>query len=171
LAALTLALNLLPFAGIAFLWFIGVIRDRIGENEDRFFATVFLGSGLLFVAMLFVAGAIAGGLASASVGLDPGVDPTWLYGRFVTRTLIRVYAMRMAGVFMISTTTLSIRFQIVPRWLAIFGFVGAGVLLLTVGQWTWVELIFPIWVLILSINLLVSSLRRQDPGDGLATRP
>jgi len=43
----------LPFAGIAFLWFIGVLRDRLGELEDRFFATVFLGSGLLFLAMLF----------------------------------------------------------------------------------------------------------------------
>ena len=57
-----LALNLLPFAGIAFLWFIGVVRDRIGQGEDRFFATVFLGSGLLFIAMLFVTGAVAGGL-------------------------------------------------------------------------------------------------------------
>jgi hypothetical protein len=110
-----------------------------------------------------VAGAVAGGLASASVGLEPAVDPTWLYGRFVTRTLIRVYAMRMAAVFMISTTTLSMRFQIVPRWLAILGFVGAGVLLLTVGSLVWVELIFPVWVLILSVNLLVTSLRRSQP--------
>ena len=57
-----LALNLLPFAGIAFLWFIGVLRDRMGVREDRFFATVFLGSGLLFVAMLFVASAVASGM-------------------------------------------------------------------------------------------------------------
>jgi hypothetical protein len=42
--AVVLALNLLPFAGIAFLWFIGVVRDRIGAGEDGFFATVFLGS-------------------------------------------------------------------------------------------------------------------------------
>ena len=37
--AVAVALNIVPFAGIAFLWFIGVIRDRIGEREDRFFAT------------------------------------------------------------------------------------------------------------------------------------
>jgi hypothetical protein len=37
-----IGLNLIPFAGIAFLWFIGVIRDRIGAHEDRFFATVLL---------------------------------------------------------------------------------------------------------------------------------
>ena len=57
--SLVLALNLLPFAGIAFLWFMGVVRDRIGQREDRFFGTVFLGSGLLFIAMLFATGAIA----------------------------------------------------------------------------------------------------------------
>ncbi|MDS4057244.1 MAG: hypothetical protein RKP73_01555, partial [Candidatus Contendobacter sp.] len=46
LNTVALALNLVPFSGIAFLWFIGVLRDRLGEREDRFFATVFLGSGL-----------------------------------------------------------------------------------------------------------------------------
>ena len=55
-------LYLVPFAGIAFLWFIGVLRDRLGEREDSFFATVFLGSGLLFVAMLFASAAVVGGI-------------------------------------------------------------------------------------------------------------
>ena len=48
------SLHLIPFAGIAFLWFVGVVREQIGEVEDRLFSTVFLGSGLLFLAMLFV---------------------------------------------------------------------------------------------------------------------
>src|SRR3954447_9464388 len=81
--AIVLALNLLPFAGIAFLWFIGVIRDRIGAGEDRFFATVFLGSGLLFVAMMLAAGAVTGGLLftaedSAIAASQPGI---WAFGR------------------------------------------------------------------------------------------
>jgi len=59
---IALALNLIPFAGIAFLWFIAVLRDRLGELEDRFFATVFLGSGLVFLAMLFASAAVAGGI-------------------------------------------------------------------------------------------------------------
>jgi MFS family permease len=50
--AIALALNLIPFAGVAFLWFIGVLRDRLGRQEDRFFATVFFGSALLYLAML-----------------------------------------------------------------------------------------------------------------------
>ena len=52
-----LAINLIPFAGIAFLWFIGVLRDRLGQLEDRFFAI--FGSGLLFLGMLFTAAARA----------------------------------------------------------------------------------------------------------------
>jgi hypothetical protein len=60
-----LAMNLIPFAGIAFLWFIGVLRDRLGEMEDRFFATVFFGSGLLFLAMLFLVSAVVGGVLIA----------------------------------------------------------------------------------------------------------
>src|SRR5208283_2783926 len=73
-----LALNLVPFAGIAFLWFIGVLRDRLGELEDRFFATVFLGSGLLFVAMLFVAAALSQGLLDtfAAAGRLPAQSET-----------------------------------------------------------------------------------------------
>ena len=64
--AVLFALSLVPFAGIAFLWFVAVLRDRVGEAEDRFFATIFLGSALLFVAMLFVASAVAGGLIASS---------------------------------------------------------------------------------------------------------
>src|SRR5215475_5387758 len=71
-ATIALALNLVPFAGIAFLWFIGVVRDRIGQREDRLFATVFLGSGLLFVALLFVGAAFAGGLI-ATAAVRPAV--------------------------------------------------------------------------------------------------
>src|SRR5262249_7501048 len=56
------ALNLLPFAGIAFLSFVGALRDRLGELEDRFFATVFLGSSLLFLAMLFILAAVVGAI-------------------------------------------------------------------------------------------------------------
>src|SRR6516162_2956681 len=61
-AYVVLALNLVPFAGVAFLWFVGVLRDRLGGREDRFFATVFFGGGLLLLAMLFSAAAVAGAL-------------------------------------------------------------------------------------------------------------
>ena len=161
----TIALHLLPFAGIAFLWFVGVVRDRLGENEDRFFATVFLGSGLLFVAMLFCAGALAAGLIVSADDARLERFPVWTYGRRVTYSLITVYAMRMAGVFMISSTTLLMRLQLVPKWLVIGGYLGALSLLLTTGSLPLVELIFPLWVLILSVHILVANWRRGSTGD------
>jgi hypothetical protein len=155
--AVILALNLLPFAGIAFLWFIGVVRDRIGEGEDRLFATVFLGSGLLFIAMLFVAGAVAGGVVlSGGDRLAPG---TWSFGRRLSFTLLTVYAMRMAAVFTISTTTIATRLGLAPRWLSVLGMATGVVLLGTVGFLPWVEVVFPAWVLVLSVHILIASFR------------
>ena len=157
-SAVAVGLNLVPFAGIAFLWFIGVIRDRIGANEDRFFATVFLGSGLLFVGMLFVAAAVGGGLiasASSSSG-SPGAD-TLALGRNVTSMLLNVYTMRMAAVFTLTTVTIARRTGIVSRWLIIAGIATAVVLLVGVGISPWVELLFPAWVLALSIDFLVTA--------------
>jgi hypothetical protein len=63
---ISIATKLMPFAGITFLWFIGVVRDNLGRYEDRFFASVLIGSGLLFLAMMFVSTAIAAGLLASS---------------------------------------------------------------------------------------------------------
>jgi hypothetical protein len=163
-AAAAIALNLIPFAGIAFLWFIGVLRDRIGEREDRFFATVFLGSGLLFVGMLFVAAAVAGGLITAASRPSgpPGAD-TLTLGRDVTAILLNVYAMRMAAVFTLTTVTIARRTQIVSRWLTIAGIAAALVLLIGVGISAWVELLFPAWILALSVDILTAG-RKLSPG-------
>jgi hypothetical protein len=160
--AVVLALNLLPFAGIAFLWFIGVVRDRIGEGEDRFFATVFLGSGLLFIAMLFATGAISAGLVlTASEHPPAGV---WSFGRRVSYTLLTVYSMRMAAVFAISTTTLATRLGLAPRWLSVLGLATGAILLLTAGVVPWIEIVFPAWVLIFSVYILLISFRSDSPG-------
>jgi hypothetical protein len=143
-----LALNLLPFAGIAFIWFIGVVRDRLGQNEDRFFATVFLGSGLLFLAMLFTSAGIAGGIISL-YGATPGLlidSGIYTFGRTVTYEIMNVYTMKMAGVFMITTCTLSLRTAIIPRWMAFLGLVLALFLLLSTGSFYWAPLVFPLWV-------------------------
>ena len=153
------ALNLLPFAGIAFLWFIGVVRDRIGDSEDRLFSTVFLGSGLLFVAMLFATGAVAGGLV-LTASEQPGAG-VWSFGRRIIYTLFTVYAMRMAAVFTISTTTIATRLGIAPRWLTVLGLATGAILLLTAGAFPWIELLFPTWVLVFSMHILIVSFRPE----------
>lgn len=156
-SSIIFALNLLPFAGIAFLWFIGVVRARIGEGEDRLFSTVFLGSGLLFVAMLFVTGAVSGGLVLAPE--EQVSEDVWPYGRRVAFTLLSVYAMRMAAVFTISTTTIATRLHLAPRWLSVLGFATGALLLFSIGILPWVELVFPAWVLVFSIHILIVSFR------------
>jgi hypothetical protein len=144
------ALNLVPFVGIAFLWFIGVIRDRMGAREDRFFATVFLGSGVLFVALLFVDVAITAGLLGApSLNND-----LWRFGHSVS-ALLTSYALKMAAVFMFSTATITLRTRFMPRWLGWLGYAIAAVLLLGAGLAPWVELLFPIWTLLVSVHLLM----------------
>jgi hypothetical protein len=165
--AVQIALNLVPFAGIAFLWFIGVVRDRVGQREDRFFATVFLGSGLLFVAMLFVATAIAGGLfAGASRPSGPPGTDTLALGRDVTAGLVNVYSMRMAAVFTLTTVTIARRTRIVSRWLTVAGIVAALLLLVGVGISAWVELLFPAWVLALSVDIIVAGPKALQSSTG-----
>jgi hypothetical protein len=154
-----LALNLVPFAGIAFLWFIGVVRDRLGEHEDRFFSTVFLGSGLLFLAMLFASAAVAGGIlaiyeATPSQLLDSG---TYGFGRAVTYQIMNIYAIKMAGVFMMSTCTLGLRTGIIPRWMVFLGYALAVTLLLSIGLINWISLVFPLWILLVSIYILIEN--------------
>ena len=155
--SVVVALNLVPFAGLAFLWFIGVVRDRVGAEEDKFFATVFLGTGLLFVAMLFVAAAVAGALIATEAWRRPTEmsSEMWRLGRSTSHQVLNVYAMRMAGAFTLSTTAIGVRLRIMPRWLAGFSIVVAVILLLTVERFAWVQLLFPLWVLVLSLHLLI----------------
>jgi hypothetical protein len=162
---ISLAFNLLPFAGIAFLWFIAVVRDRLGELEDRFFATVFLGSGLLYVAMTFIAAAVAGGIIRILGGeLEPLIrSGGYALGRLEINQIMQIYATKMAGVFMISTSTISLQTRIFPRWMAFLGYALALLLLLSVGTIQWTPLVFPVWVLLISLYILIENLHRQ-PG-------
>jgi hypothetical protein len=169
----TLALSLVPFAGIFFLWFIGVIRDRLGELEDRFFSTVFFGSGLLFLGMAFVSAALAGGLLATyamapAQMIDSGV---YTFGRQIVYQVTNVYSMRMAAVFMLSLGTVWVRTRHMPRRLALLTFLSAVVLLVSLGRSLWVTLIFPVWVLIISVFILATNLRRQREGAGDGMTP
>jgi hypothetical protein len=153
--AVRLALDLVPFAGIAFLWFIGVLRNRLGELEDQFFATVFLASGLLFVACMFAAAAIMGALIE-SVAASNIDSATYYFGRRITDALINLFAMKMAGVFMISACTIGLRTAIFPRWVAFSGYACALVLLVVIANWRWITLVFPIWMLLVSAQILLA---------------
>jgi hypothetical protein len=161
-SAIRTALNLVPFAGIAFLWFIGVIRNRLGAREDKLFATVFLGSGLLFVAMLFAGAGMIGSVLLLTGGPDAIATDSIRLAQTMSSTLLGTFGARMAAVFVLSVTTLGLRTQLVPRWLVLAGYVVALGLLLSPPITGWSQLLFPAWVLVLSVQILVSSPR--DPG-------
>jgi hypothetical protein len=160
-----LALNLMPFAGIAFLWFIGVMRDRLGRQEDRFFATVFFGSALLFLGMLFASAAVIGAVMIVfTAEPEAMMNSTTLHlARALAYNLANVYALKMAGVFMVSLSTVIFRTRIVPRWIAVLGFVLALILLIGSYYISWCFLVLPIWVLLISAYILIDNYRSPAP--------
>jgi magnesium-transporting ATPase (P-type) len=168
-----LALSLLPFAGIAFLWFIGVVRDRIGQMEDRFFSTVLFGSGLLFLSMIFIAAAMAAGVVATYARNPEQMLGSGIYSfaREVVYRASSVYAIRMSAVFMISLGTIWLRIGTVPRWLNILTIGSALVLLFSANYSLWLVLLFPTWVLIVSIYILVANRRRESGTMGVEMAP
>jgi hypothetical protein len=149
-------MNLVPFAGIAFLWFVGVLRDRLGAREDQFFATVFLGSGVLLLAMLFVAAAVVGAIIVAFRAAPDALvhSATFHFGRGLAHGMINIYLVKTAAVFMITTSTIAIYTGLTPRWLAIGGYVIAVVLLIGSSYFDWSLLVFPLWVFLVSLSML-----------------
>jgi len=163
-STIALAINLVPFAGIAFLWFIGVLRDRLGQLEDRFFATVFFGSGLLFLGMLFTAAATIGAILMAFATQPEELvnSATFHFARATVYNLVNIYMIKMAAVFMITASTLALTTGFTPRWLAIFGYILA--LLLLIGSYyiSWSFAVFPVWVFLISFYILRYNLRRRS---------
>ena len=156
-----LSLHLVPFAGIAFLWFIGVVREQLGNVEDRLFSTVFLGSGLLFLAMLFIGAVNSTSLLEMLAGPNPNAE-LFAYGRSSTQELISVYAMRMAAVFILSVSTVGLRTSGLPRWVSYVGYLVALTLLLAAGEHKWFQLLFPTWVLLVSVVILFTHPQRPE---------
>ena len=160
-----LALGLLPFAGLFFLWFIAVARERLGRFEDQFFSTVFLGSCLLFLAMMFAAAASAGALVAAYAHDPAGfaASSTYPYARQIMAQIFGVYALRMAAIFLISQATLWMRTGVMPRWMALLTYALALVLLFIFTESQWVILVFPAWVFMVSVYILLTHLAGGRP--------
>ena len=157
----SLALGLVPFAGIAFLWFTGVIRDHVGDREDRFFATVFLGSGIAFVVLLFIWAAIIGAIfGSFTLAADILVDnDIFIFGFAFMNQIISNYTLRMAGVYMLSISTLWTRTSVMPRWLTIITYIVALGFLFFACLSRRSRILFPVWVFLVSVYILIVNRR------------
>ncbi len=161
---LHVGLFLVPFCGIFFLWFMGAVRSQIGDREDKFFGTLYLGSGLLFIAMLFVLAALFVGLITVT-HQNNGTPPNdlWRFGRGTIYNITTSYGLRMAAVFTISTSMIALKLGLHHRWVTWSGFL-VGILLLTTATTVpWIELVFPAWVFAVSVNILLRTRSGSPP--------
>jgi hypothetical protein len=160
----SLALNLTPYSGVAFLWFIGVLRDRLGDAEDRLFASVFLGSGVIFMVLVFVAGAALGAVLATSAGAsaDFAQTQTFRWARAFSYALVSIVALKMAAVFLMTASTLILRTHVTARWTAIVGYVMAACILIGSHFFDWTLVVLPVWVLCVSISILNDEFRHPE---------
>jgi hypothetical protein len=159
------AFYVVPFAGIAFIWFLAALRHRAvhleGGTEDALLATAQLVSGVLFIAMTF-AGAAAGAASSASIELSGAPLEATAPIRQLTaasEAFITVFAIRSAAVFILTGTTRARRSGMFPRWFTAPSLFIALVLLLATTSYRPVVLLFPLWVAVASLFVL----RRVPP--------
>jgi hypothetical protein len=164
--ATVVTLYLIPFAGIAFLWFMAGLRDSAAWHEDRLFDTVLLGSGLLFVAMMFASGAATAALvARAGAGGDyPLTEHNVGLARLMSFSFFNVFAARAAGVFVMVSSGIFLRTGLMPRWIGLLGIVLALVLLLGQSFFEVIIYLFPAWALLVSVAILVL-FRGRAPSD------
>lgn len=155
-------ITLIPFAGIAFLWFTGVIRDRLGEHEDQFFATIFLGSGIIEVILLFFWGAVFGAVIVTRLVPTVGAAENQMayFGFALMNEIIGNYALRISGIYMTAIATIWIRTGVMPRWLIIITYVLAIGFLVAAQSLREARFIFPVWVFVVSIYILIINYRR-----------
>lgn len=160
----SVAVTLIPFAGIAFLWFMGVIRDQLGEMEDQFFSSVFFGSGLLLLGGLFVwMTVIVSVLASFAAMPDTFFgSEAYILGRSMIKVMGGVVTLRMAGVFMFSSGTIWLRTEVMPRWLVWLTYLSALILLVGGASLRVFRLGFPVWVFVVSVLILRISTQKFE---------
>ena len=158
----SLVIIMVPFAGIAFLWFTGVIRDRLGELEDRFFATLFYGSGIIQVVLLFIWGAIFGAVMVARTMTAVGLinNGIYIFSFALMNEIIGNYALRMAGVYMSAINSLWSRTGLMPRWITIITYILALGFLVAAERVREARFLFPAWVFLVSVYILVLNFRR-----------
>jgi hypothetical protein len=159
-------LYLLPFAGIAFVWFLVALRMWIEASSERrsiLQSNLQLVAGILYIALFFVAGASSSVLAASIEFADGEVDPVAarefpVFGN----TVFFVFAFRMAAMFVFTTSSIGRRSGVLPRWFSWCGYAVATFLLLSASLEWWFVVVFPIWLLVLSA-LLLRAARWIDP--------
>jgi hypothetical protein len=145
-----------------FLWFVAVIRRRVGDLEDRFFATVFFGSAIVWVVVW-----LAGVASVAAVPLAQQMGGTWELTADAVRVSqglaaawLLLIGPRIQAVFVVSTSTVFLRTSVLPKWIAYLGYALGLTLFVVPAAWRDIPFVFPLWVLVVSITILIVRGRR-----------
>jgi hypothetical protein len=151
-------LYLLPLAGVCFLWFVAVLRYRLRLLEGSrlgLIATVQFASGIVFLALLFTAGAGFGaGIATELISTQQPDAASLREVIALSDALLFIYATRASAIFVLSTSMVGLRTGTLPRPLGWIGLLVALALLLASVLSFWFVLVFPAWVLIVSVEQL-----------------
>ncbi len=149
----TFGLYLVPFAGIAFLWFMASLHGwmiKSAGREDRLLSSMQQGSALIFVALLFCSAAAGAAIAISLQYLGtpiPGPETASQLPE-LGYTLFFVYALRAAAMFTLVTSRFAQSTNLFPRWLSIVGLLVGIVLMLSVTFSHLLVLLFPLWILL-----------------------
>ena len=154
-------LALVPFIGISLLWFTGVLRDRLDDKEDRFFSTIFFGSGILIVGMLFIWAAAFGAMFQTYTSLEKGAaDPAvFVFGHTFLREILGDFILRLMGVYMTTVATIWRHTKVMPRWILVITYVFGIAFIIFAAKVPEARFVFPGWVLVVSVYILVANLR------------
>lgn len=170
---LILGLNLASVSAVAFLWFVAVVRRRVGDREDRFFATVFMGSAVVYVGIWITAAAIVAAPAVLH-GFDDTAPLGWETYRLAEGTaasILLVAGPRIQAVFVASTSTVFLRARVVPNWLAYLGYFVAVVMFAVPIVSEPVGLGLPGFVLVASITILLTQRRSVSLSEPTTDQP
>ena len=152
-----IAFNLVVFSMIGFIWFVAVIRHRIGAREPRFFASIFFGGGVLYAALTLAGAAL---LAAPLVLLEVGgqaPDPAVAAVTRTTGVIILAGAVpRVQALVVFSTATLSRITDTLPRWIILLSYLVGLALFVTVTFFTPGIYLFPAWVALVSVAILIA---------------
>lgn len=166
--SLSMGISLLPYAGIAFLWFMAVVRDGIGHLEDQFFSTLLIGSGLLYLSMTLMSAALASGALTVYVQHPDLATRSGFLDvvRAISNESMTIYAVRMAGMFLFVLGSIWTRTGLMPPWLVVITFASALLLLVSISLNRWMVMVFPSWVLLVSVFILVRNYRNDHTPPG-----
>jgi hypothetical protein len=153
---------LIPYVGIAFLWFTGVVRDRLRHHQGSFFATLFLGSGIILVSLWFFWGTIFGAIMVTKdiIAVGSAGSGIYIFGFVLMDEIMGNYALRIAGLYMTAIATLWTRTGLMTYWLTIVTYILALGFLVAAERIREARFIFPIWVLVVSSYILIPNYRR-----------